>query len=627
MTDRQSQPDVSAQRLTTAISAAYNAGEMEQVIALATQAGESGQTNEFIQLLLGMAQQASQLYSASTATFLQLTVQHPAVSAYWNNLALAQQQLGDVAACELAFQTARSLAPDDAEILYNLGLLLISERRWPEARETLMDAVHINPDFIEARLQAAHACYTCGDNSGQEAMLAGAAEWPAQPADQAMILADMLSVQGDTEVALHALAMAVLPEASEAGAVRLRLAAHRVALYERSNQLILARDALLQLPLNLLDGLPREDVRTRSACWSAHAALALRDGRHAEAADLYRHVLAVAADEESLASANFGLAQACDRQTRYVEAWQAAEGAHAAQLEIAREIVPELLAADSKPLQMADRVVRHVQYAGWTSLPAPQGRQNPVFVVGFPRSGTTLLEQMLDAHPDFRSMDERAFIHELTERMEMVGQHYPADLANLTRTDTDQLRAVYARMVGKVLPDLGGKRLVDKNPLNMLCLPMIMRLFPAAPIILCLRHPCDVLLSCYLQPFRSPAYMVMCSSLQRLAEGYVQAFEQWQKHIQVFKPHLLEWRYESVVGDFDANVASLGKFLELEDASPMVRFAEHARGKRFISTPSYAQVTQGISNKAVNRWHAYRDMFEPVLPILRPIMQRLGYAE
>jgi len=156
---------------------------------------------------------------------------------------------------------------------------------------------------------------------------------------------------------------------------------------------------------------------------------------------------------------------------------------------------------------------------------------------------------------------------------------------------------------------------------------MIMRLFPEAPIILCLRHPCDVLLSCYLQPFRSPAYMVMCSSLQRLAEGYVQAFEQWHKQVQVFSPHLLEWRYESVVGAFDANVARLGKFLELEDALPMARFAEHARGKRFISTPSYAQVTQGISNKAVNRWHAYRDVFEPVLPTLRPIMHQLGYAD
>jgi len=188
------------------------------------------------------------------------------------------------------------------------------------------------------------------------------------------------------------------------------------------------------------------------------------------------------------------------------------------------------------------------------------------------------------------------------------------------------LRAVYFRRVAQVVPELGARQLVDKNPLNMLCLPMIMRLFPRARIILCLRHPCDVLLSCYMQPFRSPAFMVMCSSLQRLAEGYVQAFEQWQQHVEVFAPRLLEWRYESVVGGFEDSIAELGEFLGLEDASPMARFSEHARGKRFISTPSYAQVTQGISRRAVDRWHAYRDVFEPVLPTLRPVMQRLGYV-
>jgi hypothetical protein len=82
-----------------------------------------------------------------------------------------------------------------------------------------------------------------------------------------------------------------------------------------------------------------------------------------------------------------------------------------------------------------------------------------------------------------------------------------------------------------------------------------------------------------------------------------------------------------VVGRFAESLTELGRFLEIEDTSPMAQFAVHARGKRHISTPSYAQVTQGISNKAVNRWHAYRELFEPVLPTLRPVMQRLGYAE
>jgi hypothetical protein len=89
---------------------------------------------------------------------------------------------------------------------------------------------------------------------------------------------------------------------------------------------------------------------------------------------------------------------------------------------------------------------------------------------------------------------------------------------------------------------------------------------------------------------------------------------------------VLEWRYESVVNRFDEHVLKLGHFLELEDPSPLARFAEHARNKQYISTPSYAQVTQGIHSRAVHRWHAYREMFEPVLPIVQPMMERLGYT-
>jgi Flp pilus assembly protein TadD len=612
--------------LADAMAEAYNAGAMERVIALHRAAPAGDVAEESVQLLLGLAQQTTGCHDQAATTFRLLSQMRPDVSAYWNNLGVACRQMGNTAASEQALSTARSLAPNDAEVHYNLGLLYIQQRRWLLARQTLMDAVQLAPGFIEARLQAAHACYVCGDNTSQEAMLAGAADWPPQAAEQAMILAAMLSVQGELDAALHTLARAQLPAEPEAEIMRLRIAAQRSALYERSNQTEHARHELRQLPLTMLDMLPPQAQRARAEGWSAHAALAMRDAAHAGAAGLYQRVLALAIDDESQASAGFGLAAACDRQGRHDEAWQALLTAHAAQLEIARDVVPELLATDSQPLLMTGHSVSRHAYAGWTPLSAPGGRQSPVFVVGFPRSGTTLLEQMLDAHPDFRSMDERAFIHELTERMELVGQHYPGDLAGLTQSDTDQLRAVYFRMVDRALPKRGQHRLVDKNPLNMLCLPMIMRLFPQARIILCLRHPCDVLLSCYMQPFRSPAFMVLCSSLQRLARGYVQAFEQWSRHVEVFAPHVLEWRYESVVSDFDAHVARLGEFLEVVDAAPMARFAEHARSKRFISTPSYVQVTQGIHRNAVNRWHAHRAQFETVLPILRPLIDRFGYT-
>ena len=611
--------------LATAMNAAYHAGEMEHVVALA--AARPDESNEFVELLRGLAQQTLGRHAEAVATFQRLVQMQPDVSAYWNNLGVAYRQLGDTVAAEQALQTAQSLAPGDAEVRYNLGLLYLQQRRWLLARQTLLDTVQLAPPFIEARLQAAHACHVCGDNSGQEAMLEGAVTWPPQPAEQALLLATMLSVQGDLPAAFHVLAQAELPAEPAAAVMRLRLAAQRVALYERSNQLGLAQAELRQLPLAALESLPQEAQRTRLEGWSAHAALAMRKANHADAAALYRRVLAHSIDDEERASAGFGLAAACDKQGRYGEAWQAAQSAHAAQLNIAGEIVPELLAADSRPLQMANHSVDRLAYAGWSTLPSPASEHSPVFVVGFPRSGTTLLEQMLDAHPDFCSMDERAFIHELTERMELAGQRYPRDLAQLTHIEADQLRSTYFRMVGKVRPDLGQRRLVDKNPLNMLCLPMIMRLFPQARIILCLRHPCDVLLSCSMQPFRSPAFMVLCSSLQRLAQGYVQAFEQWQQQVEVFAPRVLEWRYEAVIERFDEHVAQLGQFLGVADPAPMARFAEHAQRKGFISTPSYAQVTQGIHSRAVHRWHAYREVFEPVLPLLRPTMERLGYAD
>jgi hypothetical protein len=120
--------------------------------------------------------------------------------------------------------------------------------------------------------------------------------------------------------------------------------------------------------------------------------------------------------------------------------------------------------------------------------------------------------------------------------------------------------------------------------------------------------------------------MAMCATLPRLARGYADAFTQCCRHIEVFKPRLLEWRYETLVDDFEGAVARLGRFLDVADASPFAGFAAHARDKSFIATPSYAQVTQPVNAKAVGRWVNYRERLEPVLPILRPWIERFGYT-
>jgi len=612
--------------LVESMVAAWNAGQAERVIELAMRALGGDVDDADVLALLGVAQQHAGRHPDAAKTFGRLARMQPEVSAWWNNLGEACRQAGDLAGSERALLKAKSLAPGDAEVHYNLGLLYIQQQRWAQARDVLLDAVQLAPRFVEARLEAAHACHVCGDLEGEEAMLEGAEDWPPQPAEQALVLASILSVLGRLEIALKVLAQARLPDGPAAEAMRLRITAQRVALYERNNLLDQARRELERLPLGVLDALEAGENDARVDVWRAHAVMAMREGRPADATALYQRVLDVAGDTEIVSSAAFGLASAYDRQAQYHDAWNALEGAHAAQMKIARQAAPELSEANGQPLPMVTRSVEAQAYATWKPVAGPSVPQSPVFVIGFPRSGTTLLEQMLDAHPDFRSMDERGFVYQLIERMEHAGQRYPADLASLTQKEADQLRAVYWRLVSHTLPDLGVRRLVDKNPLNMLCLPMVLRLFPDARIILCVRHPCDVLLSCSMQAFRSPAFRAMCSSLPRLARGYTEAFEQCCGHIEVFKPRVLEWRYESVVADPGAAVARLGDFLEVADASSMMDFAGNARRKQFIATPSYAQVTQPVSTAAVGRWMNYRAQFEPVLPVLRPWLERFGYT-
>lgn len=611
--------------LAARMLAAYQQGDIATVLALGEPLASMDDADGTALLLLGAAQQASQRLPEAMATFRHLVARHPDVAEYWNNLAVVARQLGDMAAAEEAFRRALALAPQEAQIHYNLGLLHAQQHRWLQAREALLDAVALVPAFIDARLQAAYACHACGDQRGEQAMLEGAAGWPPQPAEQALLLAVMLSAQGEQATAFAVLDRALLPEGDERQAMQWRLAALRASMHERGNRIDLAEAELAQVPLQQVETMLPAAAALATSAWQAHAAVAAQRGEFERAASLYERMLALSDGPETRATAAFGLAGVLDKQRRHAEAWRAAQTAHAAQWDIASALVPELTVEGSRPLSMAEQRVSHRQFDQWTSLAPPRSDDSPVFVVGFPRSGTTLLEQMLDAHPGFRSMDERDFVYELIHRMQLAGQAYPDDLSRLTQTETDQLRGLYADMARRVVPDLGERRLIDKNPLNMLCLPMIARLFPEARIVLCLRHPCDVLLSCYMLPFRAPPFMVLCASLERLAEGYVQAFEQWYQHVEVFAPRVLEWRYESVVSRFDEHVARLGHFLGLEDASPMARFAEHARGKGYISTPSYAQVTQGIHGKAVNRWHAYREHFEPVLPILRPMLERLGY--
>jgi hypothetical protein len=168
--------------------------------------------------------------------------------------------------------------------------------------------------------------------------------------------------------------------------------------------------------------------------------------------------------------------------------------------------------------------------------------------------------------------------------------------------------------------------LVDKNPLNMLTLPLIRRLFPDAPVVLAIRHPCDTLLSCFLQQFRAPGLALACRDLPTLAQTWSRAHAYWYEQVGILHPRTHELRYEDLTANFAAEVAKLAAFLQLPWHEAMLTPWERARAKGFINTPSYAQVIEPVSNRSVGRWKHYERHFTEALPILEPWIERFGYS-
>lgn len=553
----------------------------------------------------------------------ELTQLAPQSAIYWNNLGTALRDAGELRDAEDAYRHATRLDPTFFGAFLNLGYLLLESGQFPEARDAFYAAHTLDSASPEARIYGAQTCVALDRRDLAEQLVAPWRQWMELPDELMLDLASLMVAAGNADDGAR-----IFENLLRKNPGNMRAMANLVYLYERINRLDEARAMLAKLPA------PEtiEDPKLQYDVISAHATFALREKNPARARDLFERL--IAAFDRTPASKNTpwrsghlysSLAKMYDKDGNVDAAMQALAESHSRQLTLARQAVPELLKPGAPPLYLGTHRVSAKDRANWPEYPAPSMLESPIFVVGFPRSGTTMLEQMLDAHPNLQSMDERAYLSNLVDHLSEFGIEYPRDLGKLSAGQCEELRGLYWNLSAKVAPRKEGQRLVDKNPLHMLRLPMIKRLFPNAPIILALRHPCDVILSNYMQYFTSNSFAVLCSSLERLAQGYVNAMESWIYHAELLKPKVIHSRYEDLLDDFAGNILRIGNFLELEDAAPLARFDQHARDKGFISTPSYTQVVEPPNKKAVDRWRRYYKYFEPVLPILQPIMQHWGY--
>jgi tetratricopeptide (TPR) repeat protein len=255
--------------------------------------------------------------------------------------------------------------------------------------------------------------------------------------------------------------------------------------------------------------------------------------------------------------------------------------------------------------------------------PETGGPRSHVFLVGFPRSGTTLLELVLASHPDVVTLEERPLL-ESAENEFLVS---PTSFQRLLDAGDDLLepfRDLYWRQIADRGLAVAGKVFVDKLPLGSLLIPLIARLFPNAKILFAERDPRDVVLSCFRRGFKLNPSMYQFVSLEGAARFYDAVMSLADPYRRLVPDRVHAVRYETLVTDFESQVRAICIFVGLAWDSRLSDFARTARS-RTIRTPSAPQVRKGLYTSGAGQWRRYAGHMESIRPILAPWVARLGY--
>jgi hypothetical protein len=257
----------------------------------------------------------------------------------------------------------------------------------------------------------------------------------------------------------------------------------------------------------------------------------------------------------------------------------------------------------------------------WASRVPLLGEPAPrriAFLVGFPRSGTTLLDTFLMGHPEVEVLEEEQLVAKASQ---VVGDL--KDLPGVSIALLEKARETYLdALAERVSVDFAGV-VVDKFPLDMAKAPLIQAMFPGAPIIFAQRHPCDVVLSGFMQGLGLDNF----ADIRDLADYYDAMMGIWTNSRESMSLYAHTVIYENLVRDPEPTLKPVLQFLGLNWDDRLLDHRATARARGAIATPSYDQVTEPLSRTPSGRWRRYEAELAPVLPVLLGWADRLGYRE
>jgi len=474
-----------------------------------------------------------------------------------------------------------------------------------------LEIVHANhPEHL-------HAAF----HLGRSLLAAGKFEKAVAPL-QAALAEDEFAVSARYELATCLTRLRRRPEAIDYYQAILKLQpanvqviANLASLLERENRLDEATNRTSEaLQLDPANGTAR----------MMSATLDRRNGNHIEAATELRSLIPDIENPINRSIAWNQLGQCLEGQQEWVEAFNAYSDSN-------RILQKHHMSSRPEPrgphgLQTLARIkewLRQSPLSQWET-PATGDAGGLAFLVGFPRSGTTLLDRMLGAHPDIEVLEEKSLFSSLHQDWSEPGTL--EQLADVNEAQIIDARNVYRHEMARHRRKPGRSIVVDKLPLNLAYLFLIYRLFPEAPVVFLQRHPMDACISCYFQAFELEASMAYFLDIRQTAEYYDAVMQVASLSMGQIANPLHQLRYEDLVAEPKTELSTLFGFLGLESDESVLEYRQH-EADEISNTPSYQQVSQPLHTRSIGKWRHYSEQLEPCLPALQPWVQRFGYEE
>jgi tetratricopeptide (TPR) repeat protein len=543
----------------------------------------------------------------------------PAEPLYHFNLSELHRMEGNQESAIASLEATLKLKPDHADALNNLAGLQLASGEFLAALGSVQQLLAINPRSVQAYSNLSVLLAAAGDSSAAVTALRNAATLDPSSARTRFLLANQLISAGKLDEADGLIRELRADPSTDSLSLKLT----HIRILERRGDISGAVEIL-----KTMDDSTQPELASYPEVAITRALVEEQQGNLDEAAQTLERVLETNdyAAVEGI-GIQFALGQIYDGLGRYEEAFDAYQRGN----ENRKKAFFKFNDAERDPAAVADRLIGC--YDPETYLACPESELSsdvPIFIIGMPRSGTSLLEQILASHPEVFGAGELSTFRDMVRNTyEGPGKTAPEGPLRIIDTDpsihhqcmipsswpgttSDQLSAIgrgYLDYVDEV--SAGSPRVTDKMPYNYYLVPIIRKVFPNAKIIHACRHPLDTCLSCYFQNFTAGSqYAFELTDLGEFYRAYLRLMRYWRDTLDV---SLFEIDYEELVLNPETHVQRLLDYCDLPWDPACLNFH---RSKRIVSTASYQQVRRPMYSSSVGRWKNYEAQLAPLIEVL-----------